>query len=67
VLGLSKKIAISPQMRDELKEFCMKGKTYEDVIKRLLQSAKERQLHDLLMDKKDYLTISETSKRLKAK
>jgi predicted CopG family antitoxin len=60
-------IAVSNNVRDQLKEFGAKGETYEDVIKRLLQSAKERQLHDFLMDTKGYLTISEARKRLKAK
>ena len=60
-------IAISAVVKDELKEFGMKGETYEDVIKRLLQSAKERQLHDFLMDTTGYLTIADARKRLKAK
>ena len=60
-------IAISTEVKDQLKEFGVKGETYEDVIKRLLESAKERQLHDFFMDTKGYLTIAQARKRLKAK
>ena len=58
-------IAVSNDVRDQLKEFGMKGETYEDVIKRLLQSAKERQLHDFLMDTKGYAHIDEALARAK--
>ena len=59
-------IAISNNIRDELKEFGMKGETYNIVIERLLKSAKERQLQELLMDESECITISEARKRLKS-
>ena len=40
-------------------EFGNKGETYSDIILNLLESAKKRQLQDLLMDEKDTLTIDE--------
>ena len=43
-------IAISKELKEEIKEFASKKETYNDVIKRLLKSAKDRQLHDLLFD-----------------
>ena len=57
-------IAISVEIRDQLKEFGTKGETYEEVIARLLQSAKERQVRDLLMDEKDTITLKEARARL---
>jgi len=35
----------------------MKGETYDAVVRRLLQSAKERQLQDLLMDSRGYVPV----------
>jgi predicted CopG family antitoxin len=52
-------IAISSQIRDEIKEFGIKGETYSEIIARILESARKRQLHDLLMDEKDTLSIDE--------
>lgn len=60
-------IAISNDTRDELKEFGLKGETYEDILKRILKSAKDRQLQDLLMDEKDTITVKEALNRAKAK
>jgi hypothetical protein len=58
-------IAISPEIRDQIKNFGNKGETYDDILARLLNSAKERQLQDLLMDTKECITIDEARKRLK--
>lgn len=58
-------IAISPEIRDQIKNFGNKGETYDDILARLLNSAKERQLQELLMDTKDCITIDEARKRLK--
>jgi len=57
-------IAISNNVRDELKEFGFKGETYDDIVKRLLNSAKERQLQELLMDETNTITIEEARRRL---
>jgi len=57
-------IAISVEIRDQLKEFGTKGETYEEVIARLLQSAKERQVRDLLMDERGTITLKEARARL---
>ncbi len=58
-------IAVSPEIRDQLKEFGSKGETYEEILARLLKSAKERQLQDLLMDTTDSLTLKQAREKLK--
>ncbi len=60
-------IALSKDLKEEIMEFGNKGETYSEIISRLLESAKKRQLHDLLMDEKDTVSIekaiSEAKKR----
>ncbi|MFH1916709.1 MAG: antitoxin VapB family protein [Nanoarchaeota archaeon] len=58
-------IAISPDVRDEIKEFGHKGESYNEILKRLLESAKKRQLHDLLMDEKGTIPIETALERAK--
>jgi len=57
-------ISISTEIRDKIKEFGHKGETYEVILERLYDSAKERQLYDLLMDDSDCITLKEATKRL---
>ena len=45
-------IAIPVDLREQIQEFGFKGEKYSEIILRLLKSAKERQLQDLLMDEK---------------
>ena len=45
-------IAVSREVRDQIKEFGNKGEKYDEILARLLNSAKERQLQELLMDEK---------------
>ncbi|MBI2045777.1 hypothetical protein HYT23_06975 [Candidatus Pacearchaeota archaeon] len=52
-------IAIKKDLKEEIMEFATKKESYSDVIKRLLKSARERQLHDLLMDEKNTIPIEE--------
>jgi len=49
-------IAIRTDLRDQLKELGEKGETYNEVIERLIKSARQRMLHDLLMDETDTVT-----------
>jgi len=60
-------IAISPEIRDQIKEFGNKGETYDDILVRVLNSAKERQLQELLMDEKDCIPVEEALARAKKK
>ena len=52
-------IAIRRDLKEKIMEFATKKESYSDVIGRLLESAKERQLHDLLMDDKNTISIEE--------
>ena len=64
---MSTTIAISESIRDRIKEFGMKGETYDDILARLLKSAEEKQLHDLLMDTTNCLTIDQVRARINKK
>jgi hypothetical protein len=57
-------IAISVDLRDQIKEFGSKGETYDEILARLLNAAKERQLQELLMDTRNCLTLHEARARL---
>ena len=54
-------------MRDKLQEFGYKGETYADIIKKLYESAKERQLQELLMDEQDTLSVREALSKAQKK
>ncbi len=56
-------IAISTTIRDKIKEFGAKGETYDEILARLLNSAKERQLQDLLMNSEECVEIDEALKK----
>ncbi len=58
-------IAIRRDLKEKIMEFATKKESYSDVIERLLKSAMERQLHDLLMDEKDTITIEEALSKSK--
>jgi predicted CopG family antitoxin len=56
-------ISIPVEVRDELKDFGTKGETYEEILRRLLKSAKQRQLQELLMDEKGTVPAREALER----
>jgi len=60
-------IAISMSIRNRIKEFGMKGETYDEILTRLLTSAEERMLRDLLMSEKGCITIEEARARAEKK
>jgi len=60
-------IAIKTELKKKIMEFGMKGESYNEILERLVESAKERQLHDLLMDEKGTVTIEEALSRAKRK
>lgn len=64
---MSTTIAVSPEIRDKIKEFGNKGDTYDEILARLLTNAKERQLQELLMDTTDCIPIEEALERAKKK
>lgn len=58
-------IAVSPEIRDQIKEFGSKGETYDKILARLLKNAREHQLRDLFMDTTNCLTIENVRKKLR--
>ena len=58
-------IAISTNTRDQLQEFGNKGETYEEILKKLIESAKQRQLQELLFDESDSVTVRDALERAK--
>jgi predicted CopG family antitoxin len=60
-------ISVSYDIREQIKEFGNKGETYDEILVRLLNKAKERQLQDLLMDTGDSIPIGEALERAKKK
>ncbi|MFW6233063.1 MAG: DUF7557 family protein [Nanoarchaeota archaeon] len=60
-------IAISKNVRDQIKEFGNKGETYDEIIARIIKSAKERQIQNLLMDTTNSIPITKALKKAKQK
>lgn len=60
-------IAIPKNLKEQMQEFGSKGETYSEIIARLIKSAKERQLHDILMDEKGFIPIEEAIKEAEKK
>ena len=60
-------IAITKDIREKIKEFGSKGETYSDILLKLYKSACERQLHDLLMDANDCISLEEARRELNKK
>ncbi len=60
-------IAIPKELKDRLMEFGSKGETYAQILERLLKSAMERQLHDILFDRKNTITAKEALEEAKKK
>ena len=52
-------IAITRDVKEGIIELGNKGETYSEILKRLLKSARERQLHDLLMNEEGIVSIEE--------
>ena len=52
-------IALKQEIKEKIMEFGSKGETYSDIILRLLESAKKRQLQDLLMNEDETISIDE--------
>ncbi|MBS3098618.1 hypothetical protein J4462_00215 [Candidatus Pacearchaeota archaeon] len=60
-------IALRKDVRERIAEFGNKGETYSDIILRLIEGAKKRQLLELLMDEEDTVTIDEALDNAKKK
>lgn len=57
-------IAVTNDVKERIKEFGNKGETYSEIIMKLIASAKERQLHNLLFCEEDTLSIEEARKEV---
>ena len=60
-------IALTKEAKEKIREFGNKGESYSEIIVKLIKSAKERQLHDLLLDEKDTIPIEEALSKAKTK
>lgn len=60
-------IAIKRDVKEKIMEFGNKGESYSEIIERLIESARERQIHDLLMSSEDIVSLKEARKELDKK
>ena len=60
-------IAIPKVLKQEISQFGTKSETFSQIIARLVESAKQRQLHDLLMSGEGCVTIEEAIAEAKKK
>ena len=60
-------IAVSMKVKEEMQQYGLKGESYSEVIARLLKSANERLIHDVLMDTTNCVTIEEARAKLNKK
>ena len=60
-------IAITREIKEKISEFGNKGETYSDIIEKLIKSAQERQLHDILFNEEGFISIEEARKELNKK
>jgi len=60
-------IAITKDVKAGIIELGNKGETYSEILRRLLKSARERQLHDILMNEEGTISIEEALTNAKKK
>lgn len=60
-------MAVSTEVKEDIKTFGFKGETYDGILKRIIGIAKERQLQALLMDESNTDTVNNALKRAKDK
>ena len=60
-------IAITREIQEGIKQFGNKGESYSEIITKLIESAKKRQLNDLLMNEEDTVSIDEAIANSKKK
>ena len=58
-------ISISQEIREKIKEFGNKGETYTDILEKLYESAKQRQLQDLLMVESNCIPVKDALNKAK--
>ena len=52
-------IAIPMKVKEGIQEHGLKGESYADILEKLLKSARERMIRDVLMDDKDCIPIEQ--------
>lgn len=60
-------MAVSDEVKEEIKSFGVKGETYDAILRRLVEIAKEKQLQMLLMDESNTDSVANALERAKAK
>ena len=60
-------IAIRRDLKEKIMEFATKKESYSDVIERLLKSAEQRLLHDILMSEEGTVPVKEALERARKK
>lgn len=60
-------IAISREVKEKISEFGNKGESFSDILERLLKSAEQRLLQDILMSKDGCVTIEEAIREAEEK
>lgn len=60
-------IAVTKDLRNRISEFGNKGETFSEVLERLLKSAEQRLLHDVLFDPKGCVLVKDALERAKSK
>lgn len=52
-------IAIPMSVKEGIQEYGLKGESYAEILERLLKSARERMLRDVLMDETNCVSIEQ--------
>jgi len=60
-------IALTKDIRDKISEFGNKGETFSDILSKLIKSAEQRLLQDILMSKEGCVTIEEAIREAEEK
>ena len=60
-------IAIRRDLKEKIMEFATKKESYSDVIERLLKSAEQRLLYDILMSEEGTVPVKEALERARKK
>ncbi len=60
-------IAIKKDLKERIMEFATKKETYSDVIERLLKSAEQRLLNDILFNEEGFIPIEQAMAEAKKK
>ena len=60
-------ISISQETKEQVMEFGNKGDTYDEILRRILNSLKERQLEEIFMNERNTTTVKEALDKAKQK